>query len=110
MNGNSFIGKLEGKTPLITGSDSGIGRAIAIELKKQARPLSLLIILIRKAPEKPGKLLKYQVEKPSLFTLMLLMRNQLPREFGTIGSTFGKLDILVNNAALMDNLPLGERK
>lgn len=92
-------GKLAGKTALITGGDSGIGRAISIAYAKEGAHLAIVYL----EEDKDARETKEQAEKYGAEVLLLQ---------GDIGDSnfaqqcldqtvkkFGKLDILVNNAA-----------
>ena len=92
-------GKLTGKTALITGGDSGIGRAVAVTFAKEGADVVVMYLNEHGDAEET----KRQVEKEGRRCLLIA---------GDIGDerfcrdaveqavqTFGKLDILVNNAA-----------
>lgn len=92
-------GKLEGKTALITGGDSGIGRAIAILYAKEGADVAIMYL----NEHEDAKETQRQVEQEGRRCLTIA---------GDIGdeqfcqqavqrtvSELGRLDILVNNAA-----------
>lgn len=92
-------GKLQGKVALITGGDSGIGRAVAIAYAKEGADVAI------------GYLNEHEDAKETQNKVQELGRKCLPIA-GDIGDesfckqavqqvidTFGHLDILVNNAA-----------
>lgn len=92
-------GKLENKVALITGADSGIGRAVAIAYAKEGANVAILYL----SEDEDAKETKHLVEKYGGRAITIA---------GDIGSEsfcqqavqqtvdeFGKLDILVNNAA-----------
>jgi len=92
-------GKLTGKTAIITGGDSGIGRAVAIAFAKEGADVTVAYL----DEHEDAAETKRQVEQEGKRCLL---------EAGDIGSEsfcrtivektlaeFGKLDILVNNAA-----------
>ena len=93
-------GKLSGKRALISGGDSGIGRAVALAYAKEGA--SVAIVHLReegdagdtvKAIEKiGGRCLKIQAD--------LRMEENAARAVDTAVSTMGGLDILINNAAV----------
>ena len=92
-------GKLEGKTALITGGDSGIGRAVAIGFAKEGADVAILYleetedaVATRRFVEAEGRncmLLRGDVGRPAF------CRKSVERTI----RKFGRLDILVNNAA-----------
>lgn len=92
-------GKLKGKTAVITGGDSGIGRAAAIAYAKEGANIAILYL----DEHKDAKETKDRIEKEGVECLLL------PGDVGdeahckkavqqTAGH-FGGIDILVNNAA-----------
>lgn len=93
--------KLAGKVALITGGDSGIGRAVALLFAQEGANLAISYL---PAEEKDALLVKRLVEEDFNRTCLLLpgdiRRESYCRKL--VASTikkFGKLDILVNNAA-----------
>ncbi|HAG83070.1 MAG TPA: NAD(P)-dependent oxidoreductase [Cyanobacteria bacterium UBA12227] len=92
-------GKLEGKVAVITGGDSGIGRAVAIAFAKEGADVAIMYLN------------EHEDAKETQNKVKELGRSCLPIA-GDIGDesfcqtavqqvidTFGRLDILVNNAA-----------
>jgi NAD(P)-dependent dehydrogenase (short-subunit alcohol dehydrogenase family) len=92
-------GKLEGKVALITGGDSGIGRAVAVLFAQEGANIAIAYL----SEDKDAKETKRMVEE---HTECLLLAGDLGKEKqckSIVEKTikkFGKLDILVNNAAL----------
>ncbi|MCA0756614.1 glucose 1-dehydrogenase [Paenibacillus sp. N4] len=92
-------GKLKGKTAIITGGDSGIGRAVAVAYAKEGADVAVVYL----NEHEDAKATKAAVEKAGVRCLLIA---------GDVGDEafcksvvdqtvkeFGKLDILVNNAA-----------
>lgn len=92
-------GKLEGKIALITGGDSGIGRAVAIAYAKEGADVSIAYLEEDEDAEETKSIIE------SLGRKALLCKGDVGNEeecIGIVGKTiseFGSLDILVNNAA-----------
>jgi NAD(P)-dependent dehydrogenase (short-subunit alcohol dehydrogenase family) len=92
-------GKLKGKTALITGGDSGIGRSIAVHFAKEGAN----VVIVYLNEDKDALDTKIMVEKAG--TECFLIKGDLKKEKfckSCIDKTiakFGTLDILVNNAA-----------
>jgi NAD(P)-dependent dehydrogenase (short-subunit alcohol dehydrogenase family) len=95
-------GKLEGKVALITGGDSGIGRAVALLFAREGANVAIVYL---PAEERDAQVISQEIEK--------LGRTCLPISGDVTDSSFckeavektvqelGQLDILVNNAAAM---------
>lgn len=94
--------KLAGKNVLITGGDSGIGRAVAIHMAAEGANISFTYFDSRELED--AELTKKLVEERGV-KCMLLEGDLKDRKFcdriaeDTL-STFGKIHVLVNNAAV----------
>jgi NAD(P)-dependent dehydrogenase (short-subunit alcohol dehydrogenase family) len=92
-------GKLQGKAAIITGGDSGIGRAVAIAFAREGADVTVVYLDEHKDAEETKRL----VEKEGARCLII------SGDVGTAGfcrdsvertrREFGRLDIVVNNAA-----------
>jgi glucose 1-dehydrogenase len=91
---------LEGKAAIVTGSDSGIGRAIALELARQGAAVTINYhknedaanATKKEIEDAGGKAQIIQADVSSVADIQKLVD-------GTV-SAFGRLDILVNNAGM----------
>jgi NAD(P)-dependent dehydrogenase (short-subunit alcohol dehydrogenase family) len=103
-------GKLEGRTALITGGDSGIGRAVAVLYAREGADVAITYL---PEEQKDAKETMSAVEAEGRRCL-LLEGDLTDRAFceSIVGQTvrkLGKLDILVNNAAFQQHqASLGE--
>lgn len=93
-------GKLEGKVALITGGDSGIGRAVAIAFAKEGADVVVVYLNEHKDAEETKSMVEKQERKCLLLAGDIeheqFCRNAIEQAVGN----FDKLDILVNNAAV----------
>src|SRR5947209_9121775 len=97
-------GKLNGMSALITGGDSGIGRAVAVLFAREGADVAIVYLPVeqpdadetRIAVEKEGRRC---LLVPGDVTQSQFCRDAVERTV----KEFGKLDILVNNAAFQEN-------
>jgi NAD(P)-dependent dehydrogenase (short-subunit alcohol dehydrogenase family) len=99
-------GKLEGKTALITGGDSGIGRAVANLYAREGADVAIVFLPAEASDAEETKRLVEACGRECL----LLPGDLTDRDFcrGVVDRTireFGKLDILVSNAAHQNRVP-----
>ncbi|MGN6465498.1 MAG: SDR family oxidoreductase [Rhizobiaceae bacterium] len=92
-------GKLEGKVALITGGDSGIGRAVAVLFAREGADIAIVHLtekadagVTRKAVEKEGR-------RCLVITGDVAKRSFCERAVASVIKEFGALNVLVNNAA-----------
>lgn len=92
-------GKLKGKVALITGGDSGIGRAVAVHFAKEGADVAIIYLEEDEDAEKTRQM----VEEAGSECLVLrgdIRDRQFAREcVERTAGHFGDLNILVNNAA-----------
>ncbi|TYR36441.1 SDR family oxidoreductase [Mesorhizobium microcysteis] len=92
-------GKLEGKTALITGGDSGIGRAVAVLFAREGADVAISYL----SEDKDAKETQRAIEKEGRRCLLLpgdVTSEDYCREtVDAVVAELGQLDILVNNAA-----------
>ena len=92
-------GKLEGKAALITGGDSGIGRAVAVLFAREGADVAISYL----SEERDAEGTRRAVEAEGRRCLLIpgdVRNEEFCREaVAHTVETFGKLDVLVNNAA-----------
>ncbi len=93
------LGKLNGKVALITGGDSGIGRAVAVLFASEGAMVAIAYLNEHEDANETKRLVDEHTE-------CLIIAGDLSKEshcksvVKKVMAQFGKLDILVNNAAL----------
>ncbi len=93
--------KLKGKIALITGGDSGIGRAVAILFAKEGADIAIAYWNEHKDAKDTARFVKEQYQRNCLLLPGNLRKEQVCKS--TISKTikeYGRIDILVNNAAI----------
>ena len=97
--------RLAGKTALITGGDSGIGRAVAVAFAKEGADVAISYLDEHKDAEET----KQYVEREGRRCLLIagdIGEEAFCKELvAKVIQTFGKLDILVNNAGEQHTQP-----
>lgn len=94
------MGKLEGKTAVITGGGTGIGRAIAQVFHDEGA--RVVVTGRRKAKlEETCAALSPSGERASFVVADVIVESDIERLFAEAAAPGGKIDILVNNAGVM---------
>jgi len=92
-------GKLKGKIAVVTGGDSGIGRAVSILFAKEGANVAIIYVSEKNDAEETGKIAKQYGSD------FLAIETDLSKEKNCIAAVskivkkFGRIDVLVNNAA-----------
>jgi len=100
-------GKLEGKVALITGGDSGIGRAVALAFAKEGAHLAIVYLNEHGDAKETGRLIEQHGRDYELIAGDVGDERFCQRAVKQTVKKFGQLDVLVNNAAVQypqDNL------
>lgn len=101
---------LSGRVAVITGGGRGIGRGIALRL---AREGAHCVITYRKSADTAAAVVA-EIEREGVKGLALPLElaepAQVPAVFERIGQAFGRVDILIANAAATSFRPLAEQK
>ncbi|MDU0156843.1 SDR family oxidoreductase [Bacillus cabrialesii] len=92
-------GKLKGKAAIITGGDSGIGRAAAIAYAKEGADVAILYLDEHSDAEETRKRIEEEHVRCLLIPGDVGDENHCEKAVQQTVDHFGKLDILVNNAA-----------
>jgi 3-oxoacyl-[acyl-carrier protein] reductase len=101
--------RFKDKVVLITGSSRGVGRATALEF---AREGAIVIVNYSSSEDKANSLVNEIIQLGSKAVAIrcdVSQEDQVKSMIDEIISKFGKLDILVNNAAIVFDVPLFEK-
>lgn len=94
------MGKLEGKIALITGSDSGIGQATAVEFAKEGASVVITYHTDKDGANETLQKVEEAGGKGLVVELDVSDEQQVEDMFDKTLEEFGTLDILMNNAAI----------
>lgn len=101
--------KLENKIALVTGSDSGIGRAIAIEFAKNGANVVVCYYSNEERGQEALQAVQVHGGKASLIELDVSNEQDVEAKMETIIKEFGGIDILVNNSGVNGSgIPIDE--
>ena len=93
-------GKLQGKVALITGGDSGIGRAVAVLYAREGADIALSFLPAEKADAAQTKrVIEAEGRRCLLLPGDVRRRDYCERAIAQTVREFGRIDILVSNAA-----------
>jgi glucose 1-dehydrogenase len=92
--------KLEGKVAIVTGSDSGIGRGIAIQFAKEGANVTVTYRSDKKGGQETVEAVEKEGQKALLVQLDVTDEALVKDMFTKTIETFGTVDILVNNAGV----------
>lgn len=100
----------EGKVALVTGSGRGIGRAIALYLAERGADLAINFFRNRAPAEDTAEEIRAFGSQALVVKANVGDLDQLNRMYDAVESQFGRLDILVHNAASGFNHPISQQK
>ena len=92
-------GRLDGKKALITGADSGIGRAVALAFAREGADVLIAYLDEHDDAHETERLVKDAGRKAVLVAGDLQHASHCRKVVDTAVNEFGQIDILVNNAA-----------
>lgn len=94
------MGKLEGKVAIITGSDSGIGKAIAEAFGDQGATVIITYNSDKEGANGTAAQMRANGIKNEVFQLDVTDEQSVSDVFDKVHKTYGSIDILVNNAGV----------
>ncbi|MEH6407395.1 MAG: SDR family oxidoreductase [Leeuwenhoekiella sp.] len=92
-------GKLKGKNAIITGGDSGIGRAVAIAFAREGANVLISYLSEEEDAKKTAKYVEIAGQKAVLVAGDISEKEHCEEIINRAVEEFGQIDILVNNAA-----------
>ena len=92
-------GKLNGKVAVVTGGDSGIGRAVSILFAKEGASVAIIYVSEKNDAEETGKSIADYGSEFMLIQADISKEKNCISSINKIIKRFGTIDILVNNAA-----------
>jgi hypothetical protein len=98
----SGSGRLKGKKAVITGGDSGIGRAVAIAYAREGADVMISYLCEHKDAEDTARLVREAGREALLFPGDISSPEHCRALVAKAVEAFGRIDILVNNAAHQD--------
>jgi NAD(P)-dependent dehydrogenase (short-subunit alcohol dehydrogenase family) len=92
-------GKLDGKVAVITGADSGIGRAIAIAFAREGADVLIAYLCEDDDAKETARLVSEAGKKAVLLRGDITSAEHCKTIISTAVDNFGRVDVLINNAA-----------
>lgn len=101
--------KLQGRVALITGGDSGIGRAVAVLFAREGADVAIVYLPEEQVDaEETGQAVEDEGRRALLIPSDVTRWAACREAVELTVQTFGRLDILVNNAAFQQHQPFDE--
>jgi len=94
------MGELKGRSALVTGGTRGIGRATALALADMGADVAINFFRSRESAKATAEEIQKRGVKALAVRANIGNAEQIPKMFEEVKGAFGKLDILVSNAAL----------
>jgi len=93
-------GRLQGRAAVITGADSGIGRAVAIAFAREGADVLISYLNEHEDAEETAHWVREAGRRPVLMPGDVSQQGHCQEIIQRAAAEFGRLDILVNNAAM----------
>jgi len=102
------MGKLQGKTAVITGASKGIGAAIALAFAKEGANVVVNYARAKDDAEKVAAQINQNGSKAITVQADVSKKSDVDKLFSETKKAFGNVDILVNNAGVYEFAPLAD--
>lgn len=99
---------LTGKTALITGGGTGLGREVALLLAREGMQIGIAYSRSREEAEQTAGELKALGARAVTLQADLAETSEAARLIAEFGETFGRLDLLIHNAATTRFIPFSD--
>lgn len=99
-NDEPGLGRLKGKVAIITGGDSGIGRAVAIQFAKEGADVTIAYLNEHEDAEETAEAIRKYGKEALLIATDIAEEKNCKRIVDETLKKFNRLDIVVNNAAV----------
>lgn len=102
------MGKLKGKTAVVTGASKGIGAGIALALAEEGANVVVNYARAKDDAEKVAAKINQNGSKAITVQADVSKKADVDKLFAAATKAFGKIDILVNNAGVYEFAPLAD--
>ncbi len=102
------MGKLNGKTAVVTGASKGIGAGIALALAKEGANVVVNYARAKDDAEKVAAQINQNGSKAITVQADVSKKSDVDKLFAAATKAFGRVDILVNNAGIYEFAPLDQ--
>lgn len=99
-NDDPGLGRLKGKVAIITGGDSGIGRAVAVQFAKEGAEVAIAYLEETEDAEETAEAVRKYGKEALLIPADVSQETECKLIVDQTVERFGKIDIVVNNAAV----------
>lgn len=102
------MNRLKGQTALVTGANSGIGKAIAIALAAEGAQVGVNYVVGDEAAEEVVQHIRSNQGKAIAIKADISKEDEVIKMFASLYQEYGTIDIMVNNAGLQQDSPFTE--